>query len=188
MTEKPSQTLACSLRGGGVSAGSPVNDSPFATTPLDRLEILRKYRSIAMVGLSANMRRPSHFAAVYLKARGYKIIPVNPSATEILGRRCFATLREIGEPVDIVDIFRPSSEVPPLVEDAIAIGAKVVWMQLGVIHYEAAQRARDAGLEVVMDHCMKIEHGRFFGGLNVLGLSTGVISARAWDPRSGTKA
>jgi predicted CoA-binding protein len=188
MPEKTGQSLVCSLKGGGVSAGSPVNDSPFATSPLERLEILRKYRNIAMVGLSANIRRPSHFAAVYLKAKGYNVIPVNPAEKEILGRRCFASLGEIGESVDVVDIFRPAAEVPPLVEEAIAIGAKVVWMQLGVIHYEAAQRARDAGLEVVMDHCMKIEHGRFFGGLNLLGLSTGVISAKAWNPRSGMKS
>ena len=185
MAERPAQNLPCSLKGGGVSAGSPVNDSPFATTPLDRLEILRKYRNIAMVGLSTNIRRPSHFAAVYLKARGYNIIPVNPSATEVLGRRCFASLTDIPEPVDVVDIFRPSSEVPPLVEDAIAIGAKVVWMQLGVIHYEAAQRARDAGLEVVMDHCMKIEHGRFFGGLGWVGVNTKVISAKRASPPGG---
>ncbi|WP_420812460.1 CoA-binding protein [Kallotenue papyrolyticum] len=131
-----------------------------------------------MVGLSANPFRPSHFVAIYLLAEGYNIIPVNPREREILGRRSYASLREIPEPVDVVDIFRDPQAVPPIVEDAIAIGAKVVWMQLGVINEAAAQRAREAGLKVVMDACMKIEHARFFGGLSTIGLNTGVISAR----------
>src|SRR6185503_10039264 len=96
----------------------------------------------------------------------------------ILGRRCYASLRDIPEPVDIVDIFREPSAVPPIVDEAIAIGAKVIWMQLGVINEAAARRAREAGLEVVMDACVKIEHARFFGGLSTIGLNTGVISAR----------
>jgi predicted CoA-binding protein len=131
-----------------------------------------------MVGLSSNPFRPSHFAAIYMLAEGYNVIPVNPREQEILGRRCYASLRDIPQKVDLVDIFRDPEAVPPIVEDAIAIGAKVVWMQLGVINQAAAQRARDAGLEVVMDACVKIEHARFFGGLNTIGLNTGVISAR----------
>ncbi|GAB4204477.1 MAG: CoA-binding protein [Roseiflexaceae bacterium] len=163
---------------GAVSSNSPVQGTAFATTAFDRLRILRNYRTIAMVGLSANPFRPSHFAAIYMLAEGYNVIPVNPREQEILGRRCYPSLRDIPEPVEIVDIFREPKAVPPIVEEAIAIGAKVVWMQLGVINEEAARRANEAGLEVVMDACVKIEHARFFGGLNTIGLNTGVISAK----------
>ena len=147
-------------------------------TAADCLRILQTYRRIAMVGLSANPMRPSHFAAIYMLSKGYDIIPVNPSEQRILGRACYRSVRDVPGPVEIVDIFRERSAIPALVEDAIAVGAKVVWMQLGVIHEEAAERARQAGLEVVMDRCVKIEHARFFGGLNMLGLHTGVISSR----------
>lgn len=163
---------------GTVSSGSPVNGTEFATTSFDRLRILRKARTIAMVGLSANPFRPSHFAAIYMISEGYNVIPVNPREKEILGRRSYASLRDVPEPVDMVDIFRDPPAVPPIVEEAIAIGAKVVWMQLGVINEQAARRAREAGLEVVMDACVKIEHARFFGGLSTIGLNTGVITAR----------
>jgi len=131
-----------------------------------------------MVGLSSNPFRPSHFAALYLMAEGYDVTPVNPRESEVLGRRSYASLSAIPGGVEVVDIFRESSAVPGIVEEAIAIGAKVVWMQLGVIHEEAAERARAAGLEVVMDRCMKIEHARFFGGLSTIGMNTGVISSR----------
>lgn len=161
-----------------VGSTSPVNRTRFATTGQERIEILRKYRRIAMVGLSSNPYRPSHFAAVYMIAAGYDIIPVNPREKEILRRTCYASLREIPGPVEIVDIFREPAAVPELIEDAIAIGAKVVWMQLGVIHEEAAERARQAGLLVVMDRCVKIEHARFFGGLSTIGLNAGVLSSR----------
>ena len=163
---------------GAVSSSSPVNRTAFATTAFDRLRILRETHTIAMVGLSSNPFRPSHFAAIYMLSEGYNVIPVNPREQEILGRRCYPSLRDIPERVDLVDIFREPSAVPPIVEEAIAIGAKVVWMQLGVINETAARRAREAGLEVVMDACVKIEHARFFGGLNSIGLNTGVISAR----------
>lgn len=148
----------------------------------ERLEILSKYHHIAMVGLSSNPFRPSHFAAIYLLAEGYDVIPVNPREKGILGRACYPSLTQLaaarpGE-VEVVDIFRNPGDVPPLVEEAIAVGAKVVWMQLGVINEAAAQRAIDAGLDVVMDRCMKIEHARFFGGLNLIGLNTGVVSAK----------
>lgn len=162
----------------GVSANSPVNQSRFATTAYDRLRILEQYRRIAMVGLSANPFRPSHFAAIYLIAEGYDVIPVNPREKEILGRTSYASLRDIPGPVEVVNVFRESPAVPPIVEDAIAIGANVIWLQLGVIHEEAAERARQAGLKVVMDRCMKIEHARFFGGLSTIGMNTGVISSR----------
>jgi predicted CoA-binding protein len=163
---------------GAVSSSSPVNRTAFATTAFDRLRILRENRTIAMVGLSSNPFRPSHFAAIYMLSEGYNVIPVNPREHEILGRRCYSSLRDIPEKVEIVDIFREPSAVPPIVEAAIAIGAKVVWMQLGVINEAAAQRARAAGLEVVMDACVKIEHARFFGGLSTIGLNTGVITSR----------
>ena len=163
---------------GAVSSGSPVNGTPFATTAFDRLRILRQYRTIAMVGLSANQFRPSHFAAIYMLATGYRVIPVNPREQEILRQKSYASLRDIPEPVEIVDIFREPKAVPAIVEDAIAIGAKVIWMQLGVINEAAAERAREAGLQVVMDSCVKIEHARFFGGLSTIGLNTGVVTSR----------
>jgi len=161
----------------GVAGNSPVNRSRFATTALDRLRILERYKRIAMVGLSSNPFRPSHFAAIYLLAEGYDVIPVNPREKQILGQTCYAGLREIPGRVEVVDIFREPAAVPALVDEAIAIGAKVIWMQLGVINEAAADKARKAGLEVVMDRCMKIEHARFFGGLNTIGLNTGVISS-----------
>lgn len=162
----------------GVSANSLVNSGRFATTAADRIRILEQYKRIAMVGLSSNPFRPSHFAAIYMIAEGYDVTPVNPRETEVLGRRSYASLRDIPGPIEIVDIFREPAAVPDIVEDAIAVGAKVIWMQLGIIHEQAAERARQAGLEVVMDRCVKIEHARFFGGLSTIGLNTAVISAR----------
>jgi predicted CoA-binding protein len=168
----------CSIAGHAVSADSPVNDGPYATTAFDRLSILERYRRVAMVGLSTDQYRPSHFAALYLLAQGYEVIPVNPKADEIAGLRSYASLRDIPGPIEVVDIFRHPSAVPEIVDEAIEIGAKVVWMQLGVVSDEGARRATEAGLDVVMDRCMKIEHARFFGGLATIGLNTGVISAR----------
>ena len=162
----------------GVSANSPVNQTRFATTAAGRLRILERYKRIAMVGLSSNPFRPSHFAAIYLLAQGYDVTPVNPREKQVLGRQSYPSLLEVPGPLEIVDIFREPSAVPAIVDDAIARGAKVIWMQLGVIHEEAAERARQAGLEVVMDRCIKIEHARFFGGLSTIGLNTGVISSQ----------
>ena len=140
--------------------------------------ILKECRVIAVVGLSAQWHRPSHFAAKYLLEHGYRVIPVNPQYPEVLGQKCYASLREIPEKVDMVDVFRKSADVMPIAEDAIAIGARVLWLQLGVKNEAAAARARAAGLETVMDRCVKIEHGRLFGGLNWVGVNTGVISAK----------
>lgn len=140
--------------------------------------ILQQNRVIAVVGLSANWYRPSYFAAKYLQEHGYRIIPVNPRYEEILGEKCYPTLRDIPEPVDVVQIFQRADQVLPFGADAIDIGAKVVWMQLGIVNEEAAERARQAGLDVVMDRCMKIEHARLFGGLNFVGVNTGVISSK----------
>jgi uncharacterized protein len=173
------QVTACTLAAyDGVGGNSAVNLSRFATTAADRLRILERYRRIAMVGLSSNPFRPSHFAAVYLISEGYEVIPVNPREDEVLGRKSYPTLSAIGSPIEVVDIFREPGAVPGIVEEAIAVGAKVIWMQLGVVHEEAAERARRAGLEVVMDRCMKIEHARFFGGLNTIGMNTAVITSR----------
>ena len=162
----------------GVSSRSAVNDGPFATTASERVRVLRLGKRVAIVGLSGNAARPSHFVAIYLRSRGYEVIPVNPREKTILGVESYPSLTAIPGGVDIVDIFRDPSAVPVIVEEAIAIGAKAVWMQLGVVQQEAAERARAAGLAVVMDRCLKIEHARYFGGLNMLGLNTGVLSAR----------
>jgi uncharacterized protein len=150
--------------------------------------ILRESRVIAVVGLSANWYRPSYFAAKYMMEHGYTIVPVNPAYEEVLGQTCYASLREAAEKstlrIDIVDCFRKTGEIVPIAEDAIAIGAKVLWQQLGVTNAEAARKAEAAGLDSVMDRCVKIEHARLFGGLNWAGVNTGVISAKRprWLP------
>ena len=144
----------------------------------DLRRIMTDYKRVAMVGLSADWSRPSNFAAKYLLDHGFEVIPVNPKYPEILGQKCYADLRDIPTPVDIVDLFQRIERVPPFVDQAIEIGAKVVWMQLGIVHEEAAQKARAAGLEVVQDRCMKIEYARLFGGLNTIGVNTGIISAQ----------
>lgn len=140
--------------------------------------LLAETRTIAVVGLSANWYRPSYFAAQYMLEHGYRIIPVNPAYDEVLGQKCYPSLSAIPEPVDMVDCFRKAVDIPPLVDDAIAIGAKSVWMQLGVINEAAARRAEAAGLAVVMDRCVKIEYARLFGGLGWFGVNTGVISSK----------
>ncbi len=163
-----------------MSAVGERND--FGLTASDRYRILTTYRNIAMVGLSSNYYNASAFAGIYLSANGYHIIPVNPAQAgkEILGRTAYASVREAAKdhPIEIVDVFRPAREVPEIAGQAIEVGAKVLWMQLGVINHEAAESARKAGLEVVMDRCCKIEHARFFGGLRVIGLNTGVLTSR----------
>ncbi len=140
--------------------------------------ILKESKTIAVVGLSANWYRPSYFAAKYMIDHGYRVIPVNPQYDEVLGARCYKSLRDIPEHVDIVDCFRRSEEIPAIADDAIAIGANVLWMQLGVINEAAAEKARAAGLAVVMNRCVKIEHGRLFGGLHWAGVNTKIISAK----------
>jgi len=120
-------------------------------------DILRRYRTIAVVGASNDSEKPAGFVPAYLQEHGYRIIPVNPTETEVLGEKSYPDLGSVPEPVEVVDIFRPSEDVPPVVEQAIEIGAKAVWMQTGIVNEEAAQKAREAGLEVVMDRCMKTE-------------------------------
>ena len=140
--------------------------------------VLTRNRTLAVVGLSANWYRPSYFAAKYMLDHGYRVIPVNPTYAEVLGQRCYPDLASVPDPVDIVDCFRKPGEMVALARDAVAIGAKVLWMQLGIRNEEAARIAVDAGLDVVMDRCVKIEHARLMGGLNWAGVNTGVISAR----------
>ena len=146
--------------------------------------ILKQSHTIAVVGLSANWYRPSFFAAKYMQEHGYRVIPVNPAYEEVLGEKCYPNLKAIPEKIDIVDCFRKSQDIEPIAKEAIEIGAKVLWMQLGVMNEKAAKMARDAGLEVVEDRCVKIEHGRLFGGLNWAGVNTKVISAKRpqWLP------
>jgi predicted CoA-binding protein len=122
------------------------------------LEILKTYKSIAVVGLSSNPMRPSHEVTEYMQSAGYRIIPVNPNETEVLGEKSYARLEDVPEKIEIVDIFRRAEDVPPVVESAIRVGAKVVWMQLGIENEEAAEKARAAGLTVVEDACILIEH------------------------------
>ena len=140
--------------------------------------ILAENKVIAVVGLSADWFRPSFFAAKYMQQHGYRIIPVNPKYPEILGEKCYASLKAIQEKVDIVDCFRNREDILPIAQDAIAIGAKVLWQQLGIANDAADALVRAAGLESVMDRCVKIEHARLFGGLGWAGVNTKVISAK----------
>ena len=144
--------------------------------------ILATHRVIAVVGLSAQWHRPSYFAAKYMKEHGYRIIPVNPRYPQILGEDCYPSLQalpaELAASVGIVDCFRLTEDIMPIAHQAVAIGAKVLWQQIGVVNREADAYARAHGLESVMNRCVKIEHARLFGGLNWAGVNTGVISAK----------
>ncbi len=148
----------------------------------DRLRIIRTAKSAALVGVSANPIRSSNFVASYLVRTHLRTYPVNPRYDEVLGLPCYPSLADLPEVPDIVDIFRRHDEIPGVVEEAIAIGARVVWFQLGLRHDEAASRAREAGLEVVQDRCLKIEHARWHGGLHLGGFDSGVISSKRRRP------
>ena len=145
-------------------------------------KIFKQSHTVAVVGLSAEWHRPSFFAAKYLQEHGYRVFPVNPryaaSATEILGEHCFASLLEIPVPVDIVDVFRRTEDVLPIAQQAVQIGARCLWQQIGVNNLEADRLAREAGLDSVMNRCVKIEYARLFGGLNLAGVDTKIISAK----------
>lgn len=142
--------------------------------------ILQRCRTIAVVGLSAEWHRPSYFAAAYMQGKGYRVLPVNPryAGTSILGMPCVARLEDIAEPVDMVDVFRKTDDVPPIAASAIALGASCLWQQIGVMNHDAAAAVRAAGLDSVMNRCVKIEHARLFGGLHWAGVNTGLVSAR----------
>jgi predicted CoA-binding protein len=132
--------------------------------PTTTAEILQQYHRVAVVGLSPTPYRPSHFVAEYLIEHGYEITPVNPKESEILGRKCYPSLKDVPQPLEIVDIFRDRAAIPAIVAEAIECGAKVIWMQSGLVHEAAARQARDAGLQVVMDRCIKIEHEKLSEG------------------------
>jgi len=151
-------------------------------TPAERLDIIRNARSIALVGVSANPIRSSNFVAAYLVRTPMLTYPVNPAYEEVLGVKCYPSLADLPEVPDVVDIFRRPEAIPGVVDEAIAVGAKVVWFQLGLRHDEAAQKALDAGLQVVQDRCLKIEHARWHGGLHLGGFDTGVISSKRHRP------
>jgi uncharacterized protein len=143
--------------------------------------LLHDCRRVAVVGVSADWNRPSNFVAKYLLEHGYTMIPVNPRYAQVLGRVCYPDLAAASRaegPIDMVDCFRRPADIEPIADGAIAIGARCLWMQLGVVNEAAAARARAAGLEVVMDRCVKIEHARLFGGLGWAGVNTGVVSSR----------
>jgi predicted CoA-binding protein len=150
--------------------------------------VLREGRTIAVVGLSAEWHRPSFFAAKYMQDHGYRIVPVNPryakASTDVLGEHCYAALTDIPFPVDMVDVFRRTEDVLPIAQQAIQMGAKCLWQQIGVMNLEADALARNAGMDSVMDRCVKIEHGRLFGGLNLVGVNTGVISAKRFSNKA----
>lgn len=151
-------------------------------TPLERLALLREAKSIALVGVSANPLRSSNFVATYLVKTPYRVYCVNPMYDEVLGLPCYPTLDALPEVPDIVDCFRRREDLPGVVEGAIGVGAKAVWFQLGLRHDDAAARAQQAGLAVVQDRCLKIEHARFAGGLHLGGFDTGVISSKRRRP------
>ena len=137
--------------------------------------VLHSARTIAVVGLSSNVLRPSHFVGYYLQRHGYRVIPVNPNETEVLGEKAYASLIDVPEHVDVVDVFRASQFVPDIARAAVQIGADALWLQFGVISGEGARIAEEGGLKVVMDRCMKVEHARHMGRMHWLGFNTGVV-------------
>lgn len=140
--------------------------------------VLSTSKTIAIVGLSPKPERPSYFVGSYLQYEGYRVIPVNPRATEIFGEKAYPDLLSIPFPVDMVDVFRNPDDCVEIAQQAVQIGAKTLWLQLRVVNFEAAKIAEEAGLNVVMDRCVKIEHGRYSGSLHWVGMNTEIISAR----------
>ena len=168
--------MAAEYRQSGPQAPATIRRMADDISTLRR--ILKGCRTLAVVGLSAEWHRPSYFAAKYMQQHGYRIVPVNPKYAQILGETSYARLEDIPFAVDMVDVFRKPADLPPIAASAVAIGAKCLWQQLGVVNAEAEQIARAAGMDSVMDRCVKIEHARLFGGLHWAGVNTGVISAR----------
>lgn len=151
-------------------------------TAVERLQIIQNSESVALVGVSANPIRSSNFVASYLVRTPFRSYPVNPAYDEVLGLQTYDTLADLPEVPDIVDVFRRHDAIPEVVDQAIEVGAKVVWLQLGLRHDEAAQKAVDAGLQVVQNRCLKIEHARFSGRLHLAGFNTGVVSSKRRRP------
>ena len=145
--------------------------------PLTIQRVLHSAQTIAVVGLSANELRASNFVGYYLRRHGYRVIPVNPRQTEILGQTCYPSLLDVPEPIDIVDVFRAPDALPGIARDAVAIGARVLWCQYGVINEEGARIAEDGSLTVVMDRCLKVEHARYVGRMHWLGFNTQRITS-----------
>lgn len=141
-------------------------------------QVLERTRTIAVVGLSDDWSRPSNFAAKYMQEHGYTIVPINPKYEIVLGEKCYRSLDDLEEPVDMVDCFRPPEFLPQILDGAIRLKVRYFWTQIGIVHKGVAERASEAGMGVVMDRCVKIEHARLFGGLNFVGVNTGVISSR----------
>jgi uncharacterized protein len=168
-------TLACDIR---LNSVLPLELQHKYQDPTVIRSILAETRTIAIVGLSKDPQRPSYFVASYLKHEGYRIIPVNPTADEILGERSYPDLLSIPEPVDLVDVFRPAPVALEIVQQTIAIKAKAIWLQLRIVNLEAAQLAEQAGLRVIIDRCVKMEHGRYNGSLHWVGMNTEIITAR----------
>jgi uncharacterized protein len=145
--------------------------------PLTIQRVLHTAKTIAIVGLSSNELRPSNFVGYYLKRHGYRVIPVNPRETEILGEKCYASLLDVPVAVDVVNVFRAPEALPGIARDAVAIHAGALWCQFGVINIEAAQIAEDGGVTVVMDRCLKVEHARYVGRMHWLGFNTQRITS-----------
>jgi uncharacterized protein len=188
MNDQTNPRRAAKYRSGRAGSDARPNEPEPAAAPPGRLHyddayikgILQRVRTIAAVGMSANDMRPSYFAMLYLQQKGYRMIPVNPryAGQQILGETVVASLDDLPAPPDMVQIFRKSEEAPAVVDDAIRAGARVVWLQLGIRSDEAAEKARAAGLDVVMDRCPKIEYGRLFGEIGWAGVNRRVISAK----------
>lgn len=141
-------------------------------------DIMLTAKTVAIVGLSSNELRASHFVGFYLKRHGYRVIPVNPRETEVLREKSYSSLLDVPGPIDVVDVFRAPEHVPEIARQAVKVGAKALWLQFGVISPEGAEIARNGGLQVVMDRCMKVEHARSVGRMHWYGLNTGTISAQ----------
>ncbi|WP_020097293.1 CoA-binding protein [Microbacterium sp. 11MF] len=173
----PADGVACALP-GAPAAANDVRTWP-AAGPQERFEILRRAKTIAIVGASDNPARASYFVATYLSGSSpYDVYYVNPRASEILGKPAYASLADLPVVPDIVDVFRKHDDLPGVAQEAVDAGASTLWLQLGSWHEGAAKIAADAGLSVVMDRCVKIEHARFHGGLHLAGFDTGVLSSK----------
>lgn len=171
----PGPSVSCSIR---LNTVLTPEQKKLYQDPDTIQRILNQSRTVVIYGLSSDSQKASYFVASYLKDAGYTIVPVNPKGGVILGEKVYTSMKDIDFPIDIVDVFRPRHEVPQILEDAIAIGAKVFWQQLRINDLESAAKAKAAGMEAVVDLCLKMEHGRYSGGLHEAGMNTEILSAR----------